>query len=360
MSTRRNFLKSLLILGIMNPFKIAFGNNFLIGESFKHSVKPKPIRKIIVIGLGGCGCRTIDYSIQSSLKGVDFIAADTDFSSLQNSLALTQIPLWTKTNEGQGLKGSMDLGREAILRNKGKFYNLIRGNDMVFIIAGLGGGTGTGGGPILAQISREAGALTFGVVTTPFPREEEERFSQAACGLKILSEKTDSLILIPNRHLIPQATDMINQQDLYRKSIFHLSQAVRGLCDLILSTEVFEQDYARLWQLKGQIGSVGIGWGRGEKRASQATEMALTSPLLEKFPPTEATNLILIIKPPPDFSFEEVIDCTTTSITKMDFLGNENSNLYWWTLKDSQSTDKVRITLYGFQERKKELLRFVA
>ena len=241
------------------------------------------LAKIKVIGVGGGGCNAVNRMIESGLKGVEFIVANTDLQVLNNSLAPIKLQIGRELTDGLGAGANPEIGREAALESKAEIEEAIKGADMVFITCGMGGGTGTGAAPVIAEISQDLGALTVGIVTKPFSFEGKKRMSQAISGLDELKKHVDTLIVIPNdrlRELIDKSTPML---EAFREVDNVLHRGVQSISDLIAVSGLVNLDFADVKAVMKDRGNalIGIGVGSGENRAVEAAKQAVSSPLLE-------------------------------------------------------------------------------
>ena len=241
------------------------------------------LAKIKVVGVGGGGCNAVNRMIDSGLKGVDFIVANTDLQVLNDSLATTKLQLGSELTDGLGAGARPEIGKEAALESKSEIEDALKGADMVFVTCGMGGGTGTGASPIIAEIAQEQGALTVGIVTKPFSFEGKKRMEQAIAGIDELKKHVDTLIVIPNdrlRELIDKSTPML---EAFREVDNILHRGVQSISDLIAITGLVNLDFADVKAVMKDRGNalIGIGVGSGENRAVEAAKQAVTSPLLE-------------------------------------------------------------------------------
>jgi len=238
---------------------------------------------IKVIGVGGGGSNAINRMIDAGLPGVEFIVANTDAQALVVSDAKLRIQIGAKLTKGLGAGANYEIGKKAAEEDRDKIAEAIAGADMVFITAGMGGGTGTGAAPVIAEIAKEQGALTVAVVTKPFAFEGRKRLAQAEIGIKNLKEKVDSLIIIPNDRLLQVAESDTTMIQAFRLADDVLRQGVQGITDLITVPGVINLDFADVKTIMSASGSalMGIGRGTGENRAVQAAQQAISSPLLE-------------------------------------------------------------------------------
>ena len=241
------------------------------------------LAKIKVVGIGGGGCNAVNRMIDSGLKGVDFIVANTDLQVLNDSLAPIKLQLGSELTDGLGAGANPEIGREAALESKTEIEDALKGADMVFVTCGMGGGTGTGASPIVAEVAQELGALTVGIVTKPFSFEGKKRMEQAVAGLDELKKHVDTLIVIPNdrlRELIDKSTPML---EAFREVDNILHRGVQSISDLIAITGLVNLDFADVKAVMKDRGNalIGIGVGSGENRAVEAAKQAVSSPLLE-------------------------------------------------------------------------------
>lgn len=241
------------------------------------------IAKIKVIGVGGGGCNAVNRMIESGVKGVDFIVANTDLQVLSVSKAETKLQIGQSVTDGLGAGANPEVGREAATESRAEIEEALRGADMVFVTCGLGGGTGTGASPIIAEIAQSLGALTVAIVTKPFRFEGKKRTEQALAGLEELKKHVDTLIVIPNdrlRDIIDKSTPML---DAFREVDNVLLRGVRSISDLIAVSGLVNLDFADVKTVMEKRGNalIGIGVGVGENRAIEAAKQAVSSPLLE-------------------------------------------------------------------------------
>lgn len=241
------------------------------------------IAKIKVIGVGGGGCNAVNRMIESGVKGVDYIVANTDLQVLNVSKADTRLQIGQSITEGLGAGANPEIGREAALESKKEIEDALTGADMVFVTCGLGGGTGTGASPIVAEIAQDLGALTVGIVTKPFKFEGRKRMEQAEVGLEELRKHVDTLIVIPNdriRDIIDKTTPML---DAFKEVDNVLRRGVQSISDLIAVSGLVNLDFADVKAVMQKRGNaiIGIGIGVGENRAIEAAKEAVSSPLLE-------------------------------------------------------------------------------
>ena len=241
------------------------------------------LAKIKVIGVGGGGCNAVNRMVESGLKGVEFIVANTDLQVLNNSLATVKLQIGSDLTDGLGAGANPEVGREAALESKSEIEEALKGADMIFVTCGMGGGTGTGASPVIAEIAQELGALTVGIVTKPFSFEGKKRMEQALTGLEELKKHVDTLIVIPNdrlRELIDKQTPML---EAFREVDNVLHRGVQSISDLIAVAGLVNLDFADVKAVMKDRGNalIGIGVGSGENKAVEAAKQAVSSPLLE-------------------------------------------------------------------------------
>lgn len=246
-------------------------------------VEMQQFADIKVIGVGGGGSNAINRMIEANLQGVEFIAVNTDSQALYRSKAEKKIQVGGKLTKGLGAGADPEVGMKAALENEDEILKALQGADMVFVTAGMGGGTGTGGAPIIARLAKQVGALTVGVVTKPFMFEGKKRNAQAERGIQALREEVDSLITIPNDRLLQVVQKNTGLNDAFRIADDILRQGVQGISDLIAIPGLINCDFADVQTVMRNTGSalMGIGQAKGENRAAEAARQAISSPLLE-------------------------------------------------------------------------------
>jgi cell division protein FtsZ len=299
--------------------------------------------KIKVIGVGGGGGNAINTMIDSRLEGVDFIAANTDVQALESNQAPMKIALGGALTKGLGAGANPEVGRNAALEDITKLTEVLANADMVFVTAGMGGGTGTGAAPIIAQVARECGALTVGVVTKPFGFEGRKRRKQAEDGIATLQSCVDTLITIPNDRLLSIAGQKTTMLDAFRKADEVLLNAVQGISDLITIPGLINVDFADVRTIMKEMGHALMGMGRasGERRAIEAAQQAISSPLLEDVSITGATGILINITGGPDLTLFEVNEASTL----IQEAAHEDANIIFGSVIDANFVDEVRITV---------------
>jgi cell division protein FtsZ len=260
-----------------------------------------------VVGVGGAGSNAVNRMIEAEVGGVDFIAVNTDLQSLQGSSAPTTLHIGSDLTRGLGSGSDPDLGRQAAMEDADKIKSILRGSDMVFITAGSGGGTGTGAAPVVARIARELGALTVGIVTKPFGFEGTRRMQAAERGVMALADEVDTLIVVPNNRLLSVLDKGTSMVEAFRVADDVLRQGVQGISDLITLPGLINLDFADVRTIMSDAGNalLGIGMGTGEKRALEAAQQAVSSPLLETSV-EGARSILLSITGGDDLSLFEV------------------------------------------------------
>lgn len=299
--------------------------------------------KIVVIGVGGSGCNAVNTMIRMGLEGVEFITANTDKQALDASLAQTKIAIGQELTAGLGAGANPEVGRKAALEDYAKISEILAGANMVFITAGMGGGTGTGAAPVIAKIAKEVGALTVGVVTKPFMFEGRKRLKHAEGGILALRENVDSLITIPNQRLLAISGATLSMVDAFKKADEVLLNAVQGISDLINHTGLINSDFAdvrTIMQNKG-LALMGIGYGEGEHRAVEAATNAISSPLLEDVTIDGATGIIINITGGSNLKIHEVNEATML-ITEA---AHEDAEVIFGTVIDENMQDRVKVTV---------------
>ncbi|NIP29420.1 MAG: cell division protein FtsZ [Candidatus Dadabacteria bacterium] len=302
----------------------------------------EPRAKIKVIGAGGAGGNAVNAMIEKGLAGVEFITLNTDAQDLKKSSAKTQIQIGARATKGLGSGGNPIIGREAALEDQSKIAEVIDGSDMVFVTAGMGGGTGTGSSPIIAQASKELGALTVGVVTKPFEFEGIKRNKQAEKGIEELEKYVDTLIVIPNQKLA--TVHKVSLLDAFQKADEVLYQAVRGISDIITGTGYINVDFADVKSIMSENGGkalMGTGFAQGSNRSIEAAEMAITSPLLEDLSIDGAKGILLNVTASPDFGIEELNEACNYIRDR----AHEDVNLIFGLVFDDSAKESVRITV---------------
>jgi cell division protein FtsZ len=308
--------------------------------------------KIKVIGIGGAGGNAVNTMIASSLKGVDFIAANTDAQALGASTAPIKIQIGAEVTKGLGAGSDPDVGRRSAIETKEVLKNNLAGADMVFITAGLGGGTGTGGAPIVAEISKEMQILTVAVVTKPFLFEGKRRITQAEEGITELRKIVDTLIIVPNQRLLSLGGKNISLLEAFKKADDILYHAVKGISDLIMVPGLINLDFADVKTIMSNMGMalMGTGVSSGDNRAVEAAQRAISSPLLEDNTVQGAHGILLNITGGPDMTLYEINEASSLIQSE----AHEDANIIFGTVVDENMGDEIRITVIatGFEAEK--------
>ena len=297
---------------------------------------------IKVVGVGGGGVNAINRMIEAGLKGVEFIAINTDSQQLIMSDAHVKLDIGRKLTRGLGAGAAPEIGRQAAVDHTEEIEEMLRGADMVFVTAGEGGGTGTGGAPIVAKIAKDLGALTVGVVTKPFTFEGKSRTAQADEGIALLREEVDTLIVIPNDRLLAISDRSISQLEAFRSADQVLLSGVQGITDLITTPGLINLDFADVKSVMSGAGSalMGIGSARGEARATRAAELAISSPLLETSI-DGAHGVLLSIAGGSDIGLFELSEAAELVAQS----AHPDANIIFGTVIDDALGDEVRVTV---------------
>src|ERR671927_968206 len=297
---------------------------------------------IKVVGIGGGGVNAVNRMIEAGLKGVEFIAMNTDAQALLMSEADVKLDIGRETTRGLGAGSNPEVGKRAAEDHREEIEEVLKGADMVFITAGEGGGTGTGGAPLVAQVARDLGALTIGVVTRPFGFEGRMRATQADVGITELKKAVDTLIVVPNDRLLQVADPSMPMVDAFRMADQVLYQGVDGITSLITTPGLINLDFADVKAVMSGAGSalMGIGHGSGEGRAEEAAKTAISSPLLESSI-DGAKGVLLSIAGPSDMALHEVNRAAET-ITKV---AHPDANIIFGATIDDALGDEVRVTV---------------
>ena len=310
--------------------------------------------RIKVIGIGGGGGNAVNTMIGAKLSGVDFMVANTDAQSLEASQAPIRIQLGGQVTKGLGAGANPEIGRRAALEDQEKIKEYLAGSDMIFITAGMGGGTGTGGAPVIARLAREVGALTVGVVTKPFIFEGKKRMRQAEEGIEELKQSVDTLIVIPNQRLLSIAAKTTTMLEAFHKADDVLLQAVRGISDLIITPGLINLDFADVRTVMAEMGLalMGAASASGENRAVEAAQKAISSPLLEDISIQGARGVLINITGGADLCLHEVNEAASMIQEE----AHDDANIIFGAVIDESLADEIRITVIatGFGETKEE------
>jgi cell division protein FtsZ len=299
--------------------------------------------KMKVVGVGGAGGNALNWMIEAGLKSVDFIAVNTDAQALDTNAAPRKIQIGTESTRGLGAGANPEVGRDAVEENREELKKALEGADMVFVTAGMGGGTGTGAAPVVASIAREIGALTVGIVTKPFSFEGKKRMTHALEGIEKLREQVDTLIVIPNQRLISLVDRNTSLVDAFKLADNVLLHATRGISDLITEPGMVNLDFADVRTVMAAKGDalMGVGVGVGEHRAVEAAQQAISSPLLEEVSIDGARSVLVNITGGNNLTLMDVADATTV-ITEA---AGEEAEVIFGAVIDPTIEDEVRVTV---------------
>ena len=299
--------------------------------------------KIKVVGVGGGGGNAVNNMISSRLSGVDFIVANTDAQDLDRSSCSDSIQLGPSVTMGLGAGADPEIGKASAEESISEIRESVEGSDMVFMTAGMGGGTGTGASPTIARQCKESGALTVAVVTKPFKFEGDKRMEKAMDGIEELRNEVDSLIIIPNERLKALSGKSTTFKDLIARADEVLLHAVRGISDLIMSSGFINLDFADVKKVMAQMGSaiMGMGNATGQNRALEAAQMAINSPLLEDISIDSAKGLLMNITGPSDMTMEEIDEASNYIKEEV----NEDAEIFWGVVFDDNTENEVKITV---------------
>ncbi|MEQ9464418.1 MAG: cell division protein FtsZ [Haliea sp.] len=298
---------------------------------------------IKVIGVGGGGGNAVKHMIENLVEGVDFICANTDAQALSDIRSKTVLQLGGAITKGLGAGANPDIGRAAALEDRDRIADALRGADMVFITAGMGGGTGTGGAPIVAEVAREMGILTVAVVTRPFPFEGKKRLAIAEAGVRELQQHVDSLITIPNEKLLEVLGKSTSLLDAFKEANDVLLGAVQGIADLIIRPGMINVDFADVRTVMSEMGMamMGTGSARGENRAREAAERAINSPLLDDIDLRGARGILVNITAGLDLSLGEFSEVGDT----IEEFASDDATVVVGTVIDPNMTDEIKVTV---------------
>ena len=311
--------------------------------------------RIKVIGVGGGGGNAINTMISAGLTGVEFIAMNTDSQDLRRSLAPRRFQLGSQLTKGLGAGANPEVGREAALEDKDRIAELVVGADMVFVTAGMGGGTGTGAAPVIAQVAREVGALTVAVVTRPFFFEGKRRRRQAEEGIEALQQGVDTLITIPNQRLVAMSSERTSMKEAFRLADEVLLQAVKGVSDLINFQGMVNVDFADVRTIMGSKGValMGVGSASGEHKTVEAAQRAISSPLLDDVSIVGATSVLINITGNSNLTMYEMHEASSLIQEE----AHEDAEVIWGWVVDDTMEDEARVTVIatGFEESRQML-----
>ncbi|HET6603828.1 MAG TPA: cell division protein FtsZ [Xanthomonadaceae bacterium] len=312
-------------------------------EMFDLVEKMAPNAVIKVIGVGGGGGNAVAHMVNSNVEGVEFICANTDAQAIKNVGAKYLLQLGEHVTKGLGAGANPEVGRQAALEDRERIVDSLDGADMVFITAGMGGGTGTGAAPVVAQLAKEMGVLTVAVVTKPFPFEGRRRMQVALKGIEELSHHCDSLITIPNEKLITVLGREATMIQAFRAANDVLLGAVQGIADLIVRPGLINVDFADVRTVMSEMGMamMGSGQARGEDRAMSAAEAAISNPLLDDINLAGACGILVNITAGPDFTMREFDEVGRT----IEEFSSEDATVVIGTVLDPEMKDDVRVTV---------------
>ena len=305
------------------------------------NIPASPVIK--VIGVGGGGGNAVNHMVKSNIEGVEFICANTDAQALKSISARTILQLGTSVTKGLGAGANPEVGRQAALEDRERIAEVLQGTNMVFITTGMGGGTGTGAAPIIAEVAKEMGILTVAVVTRPFPFEGRKRMQLADEGIRLLSESVDSLITIPNEKLLTILGKDASLLSAFAKADDVLAGAVRGISDIIKRPGMINVDFADVKTVMSEMGMamMGTGCASGPNRAREATEAAIRNPLLEDVNLQGARGILVNITAGPDLSLGEYSDVGSI----IEAFASEHAMVKVGTVIDPDMRDELHVTV---------------
>ncbi|WP_043814585.1 cell division protein FtsZ [Desulfarculus baarsii] len=299
--------------------------------------------KLRVVGIGGGGGNALNNMIEAGLAGVEFISANTDLQALEKSRARVHLQIGRNLTRGLGAGADPEVGRQAALEDRDKIKEMLSGSDMVFVTAGLGGGTGTGAAPVVAEVAKELGALTVAIVTKPFDFEGKKRMIQADEGIEELKRVVDTLIVIPNTRLRSLAPKNARFAEMLKKADEVLLYAVRGISDLIMTPGLINLDFADVRTIMSEMGValMGTGEASGDDRAMQAANRAINNPLLEDITIDGARGVLVNITASSDITIDEVSEASQF----IQEAAHDEANIIWGTVIDDTMGDRMRVTV---------------
>jgi cell division protein FtsZ len=325
--------------------------------NFEFAPENTNFAKIKVVGVGGAGGNAINRMIQQGLSGVEFVSINTDAQALEFSKAENRIQIGDNVTKGLGAGANPDVGKRAIEESREEVADQLKGADMVFVTAGMGGGTGTGAAPIVAEIAREQGALSVAIVTKPFEFEGRKRINRALAGIEELKTRVDTLIVIPNQKLLTVADATTRLTDAFLMADEVLFQATRGISDLIAVPGLINCDFADVRTVMLEMGDamMGCGFSSGDNKASEAATRAINSPLLDDVNINGAKGVLINITGSPDLTLFEVNEATSVIYEAS---GSE-ANIIFGAVIDPELKDEIRVTViatgFGSQTQAKTL-----
>ncbi len=310
---------------------------------FEFSDDLNRMARIKVIGVGGGGCNAVNTMIEQRLDGVEFISANTDVQALQMSKAPAKIHLGTQITKGLGAGANPEIGKNAAIEARDQLMESLSGADMIFITAGLGGGTGTGGGPVIGEIAKDLGALTVGVVTKPFAFEGKQRAKKAEEGLKELKKIVDTVITIPNQRLLSVASKNTSFVEAFKMADDVLLHAVKGISELITVHGLINLDFADVRTVMSEMGMalMGSGLDSSENRATEAARKAISSPLLEDISIHGARGILINITGSSSMTLHEVNEASSLIQEE----AHEDANIIFGAVIDESMGDEIMVTV---------------
>ncbi len=296
-----------------------------------------------VVGVGGAGGNAVNRMIDAGLSGVDFISINTDLQDLENCKATHRVQIGSRLTKGLGAGASPEIGRKAIEEDRDVVAESLLGADMIFVTVGMGGGTGTGACPVVAELAKDQGALTIGIITKPFEFEGKKRMNRALMGLEELKDKVDTLIIIPNQKLLNLATPDTKLTEAFRMADEVLLQATKGISDLITVPGLINLDFADVKTVMAEMGDalMGIGYGTGENRAKEAATQAISSPLLDNVSINGAKSVLINITGNSNMSLLEVNEAASL-ITEA---AGADANIIFGAVLNENLDDEIRVTV---------------
>ncbi len=309
---------------------------------FEPAVEMDNVIKIKVVGVGGGGNNAVDRMIRSGVKGVEFVAVNTDKQALFNSQATHKVQIGEKLTHGRGAGARPEIGKKSAEENRDEIANSLRGTSMVFVTAGMGGGTGTGAAPVIAAVAKEMGILTVGIVTKPFAFEGRRKMEQAELGITELREHVDSLVVIPNERLKYVSEQKISLANAFEVADDVLRQGVQSISDLILVPGLINLDFADVTTVMRDAGyaHMGVGYAEGQEKAVEAAKIAIASPLLETSI-SGARGVIINFTASPDVALEEIETAAQMITDETD----PDATIIWGVAFDPALEDAIRITV---------------
>lgn len=321
----------------------------VMDDSFNRGARLK------VIGIGGCGGNVVNTMIECGLEGVEFLAANTDSQDLARSKAGIRVQLGAELTKGLGAGSNPEIGRNAAIESREVLIEALKGSDMVFVTAGMGGGTGTGAAPVVAEAARQTGALVVAVVTKPFAFEGQRKMRQAEEGLKRLRDVVDTVITIPNQRLLSVASKSTSLMDAFKKADEVLMAAVRGISDVITVPGLVNVDFADVRTIMSEMGQalMGSGIASGENRAAEAARRAISSPLLEDVSVSGARGVLINITGSSGLTIHDVHEASSLVHEE----AHEDAHIIFGAVIDEAMGDDVRVTVIATGFGKAEALR---